>query len=304
MLPELVIGGAPKCGTSSLYRWLCAHPDACGSRPKEVFYFMDREHPLRRPEANYLDHGLEKYGNHFAHCSGGVAVRFEATTHYLYQETARRVFARRKPTPQVAFVLREPSARVWSSFRFTKNNLANLNRDVSFRQYVNVSLHGSRRELEILLEGSPSAYVLARDVRYSQYVDYLLAWREHIEADHLHVFLFEDMVADPRSFMKKLARILDLDPRFYDAYDYDTQNRTRNIRNQPIHRLARKWSTYLRESPLKALLKKTYLFFQGKARAASKTADVEKALAELEQHFQPYNQRLSREFDLDLSEWE
>jgi hypothetical protein len=47
-LPNLVIAGAPKCGTSSLFYWLADHPQACGSTVKETFYLMDEEHPLRR----------------------------------------------------------------------------------------------------------------------------------------------------------------------------------------------------------------------------------------------------------------
>jgi len=37
--PNLVVAGAPKCGTSSLYFWLAAHPEVAASREKETFFW-------------------------------------------------------------------------------------------------------------------------------------------------------------------------------------------------------------------------------------------------------------------------
>ena len=46
MLPNVVIAGAPKCGTTSLFAWLADHPDVCGSNVKEARYFLDPGDPL------------------------------------------------------------------------------------------------------------------------------------------------------------------------------------------------------------------------------------------------------------------
>jgi hypothetical protein len=64
-LPNLIIGGAPKCGTSSLFQWLADHPEVCGSRVKEIFYLMDRDHPLLKAESNFHNHGLCGYESYF-----------------------------------------------------------------------------------------------------------------------------------------------------------------------------------------------------------------------------------------------
>jgi hypothetical protein len=124
-LPNLVLAGVPKAGTSSLFALLATHPAICGSAPKETFYFVDADNPLRRPEANYQQHGLERY-TFFAHRSPRNSFLLEGTTHYLYQQTALNFFAQLQPQPHVVVILRKPSARILSSFRYTQNNLARL----------------------------------------------------------------------------------------------------------------------------------------------------------------------------------
>ncbi|MGL6342534.1 MAG: sulfotransferase, partial [Waterburya sp.] len=64
-LPNLIIAGAPKAGSSSLFHWIAAHPEVYGAPCKETFYFIDRDSSLFRPEANYNLHGLDLYESFF-----------------------------------------------------------------------------------------------------------------------------------------------------------------------------------------------------------------------------------------------
>src|SRR5262249_17888741 len=125
-LPNLIIAGAPKCGTGSLFKWLSDHPQVCGSRVKETFYLMDRGHPLLKYDSNFYTHGLDGYKAYFTHCNNCRKIIVEATTHYIYQKTALEVLSCLETKPQIIFVLRKPSSRVYSSYQYTKNNLANV----------------------------------------------------------------------------------------------------------------------------------------------------------------------------------
>ena len=106
-LPNLVIAGAPKCGTTSLFRWLADHPQVATSNVKETFFLMDRGHSMARKESNYHQHGLAAYESFFATCPADCSIVLEATTHYLYQETALDVLSTLPSEPQIIFVLRE-----------------------------------------------------------------------------------------------------------------------------------------------------------------------------------------------------
>ena len=93
MLPNVVVAGAPKCGTSSLFAWLCDHPDVCGSQVKETRYLLDASSPLAR-SGSYERGGIQGYAAYFEHCAERATpprVIVEATPDYLYQETARQV---------------------------------------------------------------------------------------------------------------------------------------------------------------------------------------------------------------------
>jgi len=43
MLPNLLVIGAQKCGTTSLHRYLAAHPEVAMSEPKELDFFVEHE---------------------------------------------------------------------------------------------------------------------------------------------------------------------------------------------------------------------------------------------------------------------
>ena len=87
-LPNLIIPGAPKAGTSSLQRWLADHPDAFGSVEKETYYFVDPGTHMHRPGA-HIANGLEGWRDQFPIPSGvKPKVILESTPGYLYYETA------------------------------------------------------------------------------------------------------------------------------------------------------------------------------------------------------------------------
>ncbi len=301
-LPNLVIAGAPKCGTSSLFNWLAGHPEACGSSVKETFYLMDEGHPLRRPNLNYQQHGLAGYEAYFKDCSPGHRVMFEATTHYLYQQTALRVLSQLKPLPQIVFLLRKPSARVYSSFQYSKNNLANVGRDVSFARFI--SEVRSTPDSRLLDEyGGESAYVLKRDIAYSRYVDYISQWTERFGRRHITVLLFEDLKRDPRRFMQRLASRLGIDPAFYESYEFAVKNETVSIRNPSLHRKARKLHAVIPGGRVKKILKGAYLKAQSQGSGNGATPEDRESLKQLDRDFAPFNQKLAQELGLDLSAW-
>ncbi|MGB0175878.1 MAG: hypothetical protein ACPF9D_01850, partial [Owenweeksia sp.] len=99
MLPNLIIGGAPKCGTSSMYFWLADHPEVCASRVKEPFYFVNEKNRFNAG-LNMNEHSLEEYSGLFSHCSSDAKYCFEATAQYLYFDSALESF-KQLPEPPV-----------------------------------------------------------------------------------------------------------------------------------------------------------------------------------------------------------
>ena len=304
-LPNLVIAGAPKCGTSSLYRWLADHPQAFGSRPKETFYLMDAGHPLLRKGSNFHTRGLEGYAEFFDGCGGEARVRFEATTHYLYQRTALEALSSLETRPQIIVMLRKPSERVYSSFRYSQNNLANVRRALTFARFVELSKENGSGDRALLEEAAgASAYVLRNDIAYSRYVEYVAAWVERMGRGRVHVLLFEDLKSNPRAFMKRVAERVGLDASFYDSYEFPVKNETFGVRYPSLHRGVRKLNELVPAVGLKDALRRVYVKAQSGKSEQGRTAEDLRALEELEREFRPFNRKLADALGLDLSAWE
>ena len=100
-LPNTIIAGAPKSGSSSLYWWLSSHPEVCASKTKETHYFDDAVYPRFNASANYIEHGLGRYEQFFEHCTQEAKVIMEATPIYLYQENALQQLSSLEPKPKI-----------------------------------------------------------------------------------------------------------------------------------------------------------------------------------------------------------
>lgn len=68
-LPNLIVIGASKCGTTSLHRYLNRHPQIAMSRDKELNFFIEEQNsvPCMRPgtPASWLGRSLETLPQHW-----------------------------------------------------------------------------------------------------------------------------------------------------------------------------------------------------------------------------------------------
>lgn len=299
MVSNTLLIGPPKCGTSSLYDWLAVHPDVAASQPKETFFLMDRDSPLRRSAAWDVD-GDEGYARFFPE---GVErpVRLDATTHHIFQDTARS-FARQHAGTRVVCVLREPAARLRSSFEFTKHNLSVVSDGVGFSQYVS-AVQRAEKLYPQLCRRRESAFVLERDIGYGEYVRYLRAWRDAVGAEQMFICTFDDLVVNPREVMRRLCGFLGIDAGIYENFDFPRKNETVAVRSHGLHRLARKFGSAIRDSRVKRIVKRAYLRLQtGKRRRLPSDADSA-VMQSLREHYRQYNRDLASEFNLDLRSW-
>ena len=106
-LPNLIIIGAMKCGTSSLHNYLDAHPEISMSRQKELnFFSFDR----------CWQRGEDWYGRHF---SSTAPIRGESSPSYSKFPKVPHVPARIKtlvPSARFIYLVRDPVARIISHY--------------------------------------------------------------------------------------------------------------------------------------------------------------------------------------------
>jgi Sulfotransferase domain len=107
VLPNLIVIGAAKCGTTSLHEYLDEHPEIAMSREKELHFFVDRKNWGR---------GIEWYEAQF---DASAPVRGESSPGYsaypLYEGVAERM-ARTIPDVRLVYLVRDPVERVVSHY--------------------------------------------------------------------------------------------------------------------------------------------------------------------------------------------
>ncbi len=107
LLPHFIIIGAMKSGTTSLYRYLKAHPEINMSSKKETNYFLHK---------NFYQKSTAWYSSHF---TGEAKLRGEASTSYAKFPTHTKVAARIfsiLPEVKLIYLVRDPLERLVSHY--------------------------------------------------------------------------------------------------------------------------------------------------------------------------------------------
>jgi len=209
--PDFIVIGAQRCGTTSLFRALMAHPQV--TRPafhKGINYF----------DLNY-HRGFRWYQGHFplariaerkAACFGGP-VAFEASGYYLYHPFALERLARDLPHVKLVVMLRDPVERAFSHY---KERRSNGTEPLTLAEAVDaepVRLAGEAARIV-----SEPGYVSFAH-RHQSYVDQgryapmLERWFAAFGRDRVQVEVSEEMYASPQPVVDRVTARLGLPAR-------------------------------------------------------------------------------------------
>ncbi|MCA0997309.1 sulfotransferase family protein [Alloyangia pacifica] len=222
--PDFIIGGAPKCGTTSLHFILDQHPDV--AVPNDEVHFFDADDPVSHPDFLRLEDGALKWWDPgsdaednqrwYAERFGGLgAPRLigEDSTTYLMSEVAAKRIAEQLPDVKVIFMLRHPVRRAYSQYW----HLVKTSRAVeSFEQAL-------MRHPQIML-GSSYAAGLKR-------------FFDALGRHRVHICFFEDFRADIQGCVDEVTSFLGLDQLEVDP-ERAWFNRTKYSSAPRMHRLA------------------------------------------------------------------
>jgi hypothetical protein len=204
-LPNFLVVGAAKAGTTSLHRYLRAHPEVFVPGIKELNFFAEGKSGGSAP-AN-----LAEYERCFA-AAGAARAIGEVSPRYLPARDAAERIARDLADVRVVVALREPVGRAWSD-------------------YVG--------RVRILREARPPAEALRPGEDYVDrgfYGRQLQRFYDRLPADRIHILLHEDLAQDTAATMHGLWNFLGVDP---DAsVDMSTRhNRGAAPRSQCLNRV-------------------------------------------------------------------
>ncbi len=130
-VPDFLLAGAPRCGTSTLYSYLSRAAGIFMSREKEPEFFLAwDEQPYyiddrRRYAADYISYTREDYLRLFKPARQTDVIG-EASSWYLYggEKTIaniRRLYGQQARRVKIIFILRSPVERAWSHYWLKRN---------------------------------------------------------------------------------------------------------------------------------------------------------------------------------------
>jgi hypothetical protein len=295
-LPNFMIIGAQKAGTTALNKYLSQHP--------QIFMC-----PLKEPQFFSTDviyeRGLDWYRGLFGEAKPGQ-VCGEASTSYTF-------FPSTPLTPQrihqalanikLIYIVREPVSRVESACLQT----------IKYQKYV-LNDHDQNYSVDALIqlgEDPNNPLGLPNFIQLSQYITQIEQYLKYFKPEQLLVIFQEDLAQNPDRLLRQLFEFIGVDPTLFPELKTSIQA---NISADMIQGLkGEKLGKRLQVIPGYGRLKNLFpdrlknslkqLNQQWTADDQVLTFMSDETNARLKNHFKPYNQALAEFLNRDLSHW-
>jgi len=197
MLPNFLIIGAQKAGTTWLAKCLSEHPDVFIPEIKEIYYF-DR----------YYDKGLAWYEAYFEPWSGEKAVG-EGTVGYIRSTTSPgRIHDTLGSEVKLIASLRHPVERAYSAYRMHLSR-GKIPYEMDFRTFVRKDVRGALSQ--------------------STYTPQLERYLAHFARENLLVLIYEEIYQDTQETLDTCARYLGVAPGFTPSSVSDRVNNSVDV---------------------------------------------------------------------------
>jgi len=241
-LPDFLIVGAAKSGTSSLWKYLNRHPQVFFPVMKEPRFFNFYNNPPRYTNSEPLRHvvsDVDEYSSLFQNAEFHQLLSDCSPTYlYAYKATIRNMKTLYGPDykqAKIIIILRHPAERAWSQYmHFRKFN----HEPLSFQEAI---------APDTIRERKQNNWNLFFDyIGFGHYSEQVAAFQT--EFPKTIVKLYDDLKDNERELMKALCQFLEIDEHFVPN-NLDTYY---NISGVPKNRFSEMMSkVFFRQNPLK-----------------------------------------------------
>lgn len=190
-IPNLLIIGDLKAGSTSLFEYLRQHPQVYFPKIKELRYFAyDKENPYHVRAKSYRVKTFRDYLSYFEE-SGDAKAIGEASPNYLRSPGAAARIKAKIPKVRLIACLRNPADRLHSAYM------------MSYRA------KSTKKPFDEQLFGGDAAWIKAN----FYWLD-LKRYFDLFAADQIKIILFDDLKASRPSVVKELYEFLKVDETF------------------------------------------------------------------------------------------
>ncbi len=292
-LPNLLIVGAAKSGTTSLHNYLKQHPQIYMSDHKEPHFLINSEIGKDRIHKAILK--LEDYKE-----------MFKTQEHYLYkgessvmylaypQYSIKNIRKYLSPKVKIIIMLRNPVERAFAGY--LHNLRYNPMEDLTFDEALNTSEQRYKQNKNI----SPDTRYLHVGRYFNQVSSFLAEFK-----DNVHIILYDDYVEDINNCLEKVFEFLEVENIKVDTSIRHMQGgwkfRNKFLRNViiPDNKVKSFFKMIISNKKIRSLLRKNIMHF-GTVKTNELNIEMTRILAK---YYQCDIKELSHLINRDLSHW-
>ncbi|MCW3019089.1 MAG: sulfotransferase [Solirubrobacterales bacterium] len=204
-IPEFLIVGHPKCGTTALYEMLRSHPEIHMPDRKEPWFFAEELHESMPPRPGGTPRTVAEYAEWFTDAAPGQKIG-EASPFYLWSTTAAANIAQVIPDARIIAILREPASFLHSLHL----QLLELYIEVETDLRRATELEHERRQGRSV----PRYTYWPQLLLYSDYIRYaeqLQRFHAAFPSEQVKVIIYDDLRADNEAAVRDVRRFLGVD---------------------------------------------------------------------------------------------
>jgi hypothetical protein len=214
LLPNLLIIGAGKAGTTALHEYLSEHPQIFMTQKKEPRFFLVWENPEQMRINERENHNvfnkyntIEKYTELFVK-GKDCLIRGESSPQYLSYAHCADKIKKLVPEVKIIAILRNPVERAFSHYIMNRN------------------WRIEKKEFDEAIDEEIKTRRLSypHDMRYlywGKYVGQLNPYLSLFSSNQLRIYVYDDFKADSINFLKNIFNFLGVD----DSFTANVQNK-------------------------------------------------------------------------------
>ncbi len=221
-LPNLIIIGAHKAATTSLYTYLAGHSEIYGSGKKELDYFTPLRYkkqpdPIEDYKKYFADRKNEKYA-------------IDASPAYMYGgKLLRDKMIEVLPPHKVIIILREPVDRFLSNYNWLRAKLF-IKPDEDLKIFIQKCIEEMKYPLQ-------DNNFYRRSIEEGMYNDFVPEWVDAYNKE-IKIIYFEKLITNPKAIMIDLSKWLEIDETPFLNMEFVTENKTVFVKNKLVHSAA------------------------------------------------------------------